>query len=151
MANIYMQFSEELPLETEEEHEWIRNALKGIDPDLLEEGREEELEAWCDARQIDKDSAEYFPMFGWGITIGRLWVYSEESADLDHVVGVVQSFLRKFRPKSCCCLQYAETCSRPRIGEFGGGAVFVTADNVNWLNTGAWVTDRTAGFEEGNR
>ena len=63
---------------------------------------------------------------GWG---RHLWFYAEESGSPDNVAWLVQKFLKRFRPDQCWSLTYAATCSKPRVGEFGGGAVFVTADD----------------------
>ena len=70
---------------------------------------------------------------GWG---QHLWIYSQDRACLDRVAHFVQKFLRTFRPGDCWSLTYSVTCSKPRVGEFGGGALFVTASDVKWL--GAW-------------
>jgi hypothetical protein len=75
------------------------------------------------------------------------WVSSEEYANIDQVVDVVQEFLRKFRPDACFRLEYADTCSKPRVGEFGGGAVLVTAVGADWMNTGDWLSRQLEAFE----
>ena len=46
------------------------------------------------------------------------------------MIHLVQKFLKRFRPDQWWSLTYAATCSKPRVGEFGGGAVFVTADEI---------------------
>jgi hypothetical protein len=65
----------------------------------------------------------------------HLWLYAEEFGCVDRVAHLVQKFLRRFRPEDCWSLTYATTCSRPRVGEFGGGAVFVAADRIKWINS----------------
>ena len=64
---------------------------------------------------------------GWG---RHLWLYTEESGSPERVAHLVQKFLGRFRPNQCFSLTYATTCSKPRAGEFAGGAVFVTADRI---------------------
>jgi hypothetical protein len=59
----------------------------------------------------------------------------------------VQKFLKKFRPDQCWSLTYATTCSKPRAGEFGGGAVFVTADEIKWQNAYDFIEDQRAAFK----
>jgi len=81
---------------------------------------------------------------GWG---RHLWVYAEESGNPDNVVWLVQKFLKKFRPDQCSSLTYSTTCSKPRVGEFGGGAVFVTADEIKWQNAYGFIEDQRAAFE----
>ena len=44
-------------------------------------------------------------------------------------------------------LTYATTCSKPRVGEFGGGAVFVTAHEIKWQNAYDFVEQERTAFE----
>ena len=81
---------------------------------------------------------------GWG---RHLWVYAEESGCPDNVAWLVQKFLKKFRPDQCWSLTYSTTCSKPRTGEFGGGAVFVTADEIKWQNAYNFIEDQRAAFK----
>ena len=81
---------------------------------------------------------------GWG---RHLWVYAEESGHPDNVAHLVQKFLTKFRPDQCWALTYAVTCSKPRAGEFGGGAVFVTADEIKWQNAYEFIEQERTAFE----
>ena len=62
-----------------------------------------------------------------------------DGADLERVAHFVQQFLKSFRPGDCWSLTYATTCSKPRVGEFGGGAVFVTAAEIKWDNAHDFV------------
>jgi hypothetical protein len=59
----------------------------------------------------------------------------------------VQKFLKKFRPGQCWSLAYSTTCSKPRVSEFGGGAVFVTADTIQSNSTNDFIEDRRVTFE----
>ena len=41
---------------------------------------------------------------------------------------------------------YAETCSRPRLDGFGGGAIVLDLarpETVSWVHTGEWLAERT--------
>ena len=76
------------------------------------------------------------------------WIYAEESGDPARLAHLVQKFLKQFRPDQCWSLTYATTCSKPRIGEFGGGAVFVTADAIRWQSAYAFVEQQRATFEQ---
>ena len=62
---------------------------------------------------------------------------------------LVQKFLKKFRPDQCWSLTYATTCSKPRLGEFGGGAVFVTADSICWNSSYDFVEEQRMAFARG--
>ena len=71
-----------------------------------------------------------------------MWLYAEEWADLERVAHLVQKFLEQFRPEGCWSLSWATTCSKPRVGEFGGGALFVTAEDVTWQNAYDFIEDQ---------
>ena len=82
---------------------------------------------------------------GWG---RHLWVYTEESGEPGRVAHLVQNFLNTFRPQDSWSLQYACTCSKPRIGEFSGGALFVTAEKIAWDNSNDFIERQRQVFEE---
>jgi hypothetical protein len=44
-------------------------------------------------------------------------------------------------------MTYASTCSKPRIGEFSGGALFVTASQVTFFNARDFVERQEARFQ----
>lgn len=57
------------------------------------------------------------------------------------------NFLQRLIIKSDGELRYiamegALTCSKMRPGKFGGYAIFVTEDNVEYVSTGQWISDR---------
>lgn len=114
MANDYLLFSECIGGITSEEADWLRVKI-------------EELE------QLDEAS------FSWSITPGDFWVYSDDFGEPQHVAKLAQEFLRRFRPKQHFALTWAETCDKPRIGHFGGGAVFVTATKMKWMSAGGFL------------
>jgi hypothetical protein len=76
----------------------------------------------------------------------HLWIYVEESGDPARPAQLVQKFLRRFRPDQCWGLTFAQTCSKLRVGDFGGGAVFVTADKIKWNNAFNFVEEEQRSF-----
>jgi hypothetical protein len=90
---------------------------------------------FCDDRDTPTD--------GWG---QHIWLYADEGAEIDLVAHFVQKFLRKFRPKDCWSLTYATTCSKPQVGEFGGGAVFVTAAEIKYESAYGFIEQQRADF-----
>ena len=40
--------------------------------------------------------------------------------------------------------EYAETCSKMRPGEFGGGAIFITREEIVWTNSSEWLRQRAS-------
>lgn len=119
MADNYLQFSEILQLESDEEKAWVEGELA------------EDTE------------------FSWTIDDNlELWMYAEEFGNTDHAAEFLQNFLLKFHPDRCFHITFAETCSKPRVGEFGGGAIFVTSDGIEWFNTHDWVKQVQEEFED---
>jgi hypothetical protein len=65
----------------------------------------------------------------------HLRIYSEENCDLTHVAYFMYRLLQEGDdPNAVWSLTYAASCNKPRIGEFGGGAVVVTPEWVKWHN-----------------
>jgi hypothetical protein len=162
MANNYLQFSEELISLTDAEVAWLRQQLepvyvfggreftKGDLPaDLSPDAADRTcLRAYRDLPQDECDDEIGFEFaFLQNEELGQhLWLYAEESGRPDLVAHLIQMFLRQFRPDACWALTYATTCSKPRISEFGGGAVFVTAEAIDCFEIGDFVTQRHAAF-----
>ena len=76
-----------------------------------------------------------------------MWLYAEESGNPDNVAWLVQKFLKQFRRDQCWALTYAATCSKPRVGEFGGGAIFVMANKITWQNAYDFIEKQRTAFE----
>jgi hypothetical protein len=157
MADNYLQFSETLDNLTKPEADWLAGQLECIAvtnektyplDELPDDVAQEDLtyrgpRFLADGKQIDRWGGE--PDFCWcfrdkqeHFRRGRhLWLYSEGYGSIDQVVCLVRKFLKRFRPNDVWTLTYAATCSKPRVGEFGGGAVIVTAKRVTWHDSGA--------------
>ncbi len=156
MANNYVQFSESIADITEEEQAWIKEELvspSDRDPAVYPEDEgaaDAYMEAWSKERP-NVDDAETWPDFGWSFieddedASKELWIHADESGDLNHIAVFVQRLLRKFRPNEVFTLTWAETCSSPRIGEFGGGWMVVTAKGERSEN--AWGAVEAAAKE----
>jgi hypothetical protein len=127
MANNYLQFSAELPLNSLEEKQWALRYLAELEH--LREGNEHS-DAIPDEFQCEVED-------------GAVWFYAEEYGNLDHVAQMVQQYLQRFgKPGDWWAVSYAETCGKMRLNEFGGGAVFVTADDMKFMNTYSWIQEQ---------
>jgi hypothetical protein len=172
VADNYLEFSEVVANLTEAEETWMKEQLQPIrvfgDNEYLEDAvpaaREGTDADWTGVRflrdKTDHDSQwdalgfEYNfcddpdpgrdPSTGWG---RHLWCYAEDWGNPSNVAWLVQKFLKKFRPGQCWALTYATTCSKPRAGQFGGGAVFVTAKTICWQDGGDFIQRKRAAFE----
>lgn len=117
MANNCLRFSEQIDLADEVQAAWVRKQLGDSD------GFEWEI--------IDESGKR------------TLLLFAEESGDPHAVARFVQAFLRRFRPNGSFSLTYAAYCEKPRLGEFGGGAIYVTAESIESFDTHEWVAERT--------
>jgi hypothetical protein len=77
----------------------------------------------------------------------HLWCYSEESAHMEQLADYVQAVLEKFDLPDKVGWAWAETCSKPRLDEFGGGAVVVTKDQQYWTTTWDFLRGALNGAE----
>ena len=167
MANNYLEFSEIVPNLTAPEEAWLEAQLQTVrafgNNEYLEDAVPAELADtapdWSGPRLL-RDFGDYDPDYdslgfqyafhkdeardGWG---RYLCLYAEEYGNPEHVAHLVQKFLKTFRPDQCWLLTYATTCSKPRAGEFGGGASFVMADEIKWQNVGDFVEQERTAFE----
>jgi hypothetical protein len=167
MANSYLEFSEVIPNLTDAEITWLRQQLEIVyafggteyEEDKVREQLDPSDAQWTGCRAF-RDMKDFEPDFGDGAGFAyefvlddldsrwghHLWLYTEEFGCVDRVAHLVQKFLRMFRPTDCWSLTYATTCSKPRVGEFGGGAVFVSANRINWINSHQWAESQRARF-----
>jgi len=78
---------------------------------------------------------------------GRVFhIYSLESAaDLEEAADLAHVFLKRFRPKSVIGFEFSMRCSRPRPGEFGGGAVYITNSHIAYMSTADWLQEQISG------
>jgi hypothetical protein len=174
MADNYLEFSEVIADLSQEEADWLRSQLETVHVFADREYREDQVpddpdpgEAdWigCRAYRDVPECAEYVrdlgmegPGFVYSLdddhdTLGNgrrhLWIHAGEWGYVDGAARLVRKFLKRFRPDQCWSLTYATVCSKPRVGEFGGGAVFVTADEIRWQDAYDFVEQQRAAFQQ---
>ena len=170
MADNYVEFSEVLTGLTDQERNWLQGQLEIIRVFDGQEYPDEALPKCFDPAKAEwhgcrglRDFSEYDPEFieepefqfqfenedEEGDAEGSsLWVYSEDNGNIDQVCHIVRKFLKQFWPSEYWSLKFACTCSKPRVGEFSGGAVFVTADSIRWDNAEAFIEREQAAFAE---
>jgi hypothetical protein len=103
MADYHMSHSAEIKGLTEEESKWAHSGIKEI-----EDAGDED--AVCDLGEVE-------------VVDGVPWFHGQDSGDPEAVAEFARDFLKRFRPRDSFALEYAYTCSRPRLDGFGGGAV----------------------------
>jgi len=144
MANNYLLFSEELSGLTEEEKNWLEQELK--QPDWEDEDwSEERIRSWCNERDVEE--IELWPEFMYDVQKNdeshwSIWFYSDESANLESLISLIVRFFKHFNRDEYFTLSWAHTCSKPRLGEFGGGAVIANKSGATWINTDSWLHEQ---------
>jgi hypothetical protein len=160
MANNYLQFSEAIGHLSIAERDWLQRQLETVylfgEIEYAEHEIPDDLSAadatWCGCRAFrdlpdfeSDDDAGFQYEFQEDEELGRhFWVYADEGGDPDRVAHLAQKFLRQFRPRESWSLTYATTCSKLRLGEFGGGAYIVTAGSVESFDATDFVSARRA-------
>jgi hypothetical protein len=130
MAQNYMQFSEVIDNLTVEEHDWFKKALALNDDDGYDDGVEPP--AWWD------DGSESFG-FEYDLGTSEIQLYSEEYGNIDTVQALVSEFISLFRKDYVFTLSWSESCSKMRVGEFGGGGMIVSLDETRFMNVWGWL------------
>jgi len=141
MADNYRLFSEVLPGLDVEQQAWVAKVLGVEDGDVATL-----TAAGIDTTQIE---AEDWPGFSWRLLddpAGDLLLFAEESGNVVHVAEFVRAFLARFRPAGWWQMTWADTCSKPRIGQFSGGGAFVTAAGVQFLTPEEWLDQQRKEF-----
>jgi hypothetical protein len=159
VADNYVQFSEGLVIQTDEEEAWLRR--------LFEEGKffnheedvdkyEEFLRLWG-ISHISESAMYSWPGFGYefegdstGSRTRYLWIWDGGMyGDVESAAAIIQAFIRKFRPDSVFRLTWAASCSKPRIGEFFGGAVVISSSVIKWFNAEGVAAGYTRKYHKG--
>lgn len=76
-----------------------------------------------------------------------IWIRDDGYGDPEHVIVFVLRCATALDLKGCWGFEYANTCSRPRIDAFGGGAHVIdltTAESLGWISTGEWLAEQLA-------
>lgn len=174
MAEHYLQFSEALTGLSVAEADWLAQQLEvvyvvgerefterdlpgDLSPDYAQricprglldlpaEAKRDANDEDYDAGDVDDDETGFAFELRANATWGQdLWLYAEEYGRPERVAHLVQKFLRQFRPAAQWWLTYAITCSKPRIGQFTGGAIFVTAETVVCFEAADFVEQQRA-------
>ena len=139
MANNYMQFSEVIDSLTDEEIKFFEEVCSYVLPLDLEG----EPPAWYD---VDSEGLGFSAEIDEGTR--ELWLYAEEYGNLGTLEALVLEFIQKFRPDYVFTLSFAETCSKMRVGEFGGGALILSREGAKSISTYGWLSHREAEIRE---
>ena len=152
MANNYTTFSFGVENITPKEQKWIVEYLKTAQKytygyDTAEEGVPPELTPKQKRDKFLVNAQESGDLgFQWSIdsedrdrTNPFLWIYAEEGGTPELAAVFVQKFLRLHRPTKFVTFSWADTCSKLRLDEFGGGAWVIHAKWATCQTTYGWI------------
>lgn len=73
-----------------------------------------------------------------------IWIHNDEgSSGIDQAVELIQIWLRSAdNPPDHVAFEWSNTCSKPRTDGFGGGAAFITKDEIKWINPAQWIQEQ---------
>lgn len=123
MADNYILFSEALGPLTKEELQWWHKAINKIEV-AYEQNDSDEM--------ID---------FDFHVEDDRIFFSSMESGNIYQVCDMVHRFFKEAdgdRREDRFTLRYAYTCSKPRLGEFGGGIICVSRHDITVFDDSVW-------------
>ena len=134
MANNYIQFSTLIKCD-DEQAEWLCENLAGIEPqelsnEQLEAMTDEEIEAMENEEYDDDDRADAcrFERESDGV-----WLSSDESFYVDRTCSVLAAMQTKFNLTEPIMIEWAETCSRPVLDQFGGGGCLIYKGETHYF------------------
>jgi hypothetical protein len=138
MANNYTQASFEIPVNDEDLARLrMRRLVDLTDGGLLDPDEPTNEELFGD--KMERVNTFLYRRdwlgFDWDIEGPTVWFYSDESIDIEAAVTVAQILLDLDDNDEVFATEWADTCSRPRVGEFGGGAVAFNRHRAEYLST----------------
>ena len=87
--------------------------------------------------ELEVDAASYEELDG-----NNLWIYSEERINIDRVADAIAQYQSKFDDAKPVVLTWASYCSKPRVGEQGGGAAVVYKGESHLMNVWDWAAGK---------
>jgi len=150
MANNYLQFSFALKLKSKKEKAWCLDHLTFLSKiheecdrmqiDPTEHPRSDEYEKFIEDYNLYGDEDDL--SFRCDVKDGAVYIDSGESGDADHAAIFAQKFLASFDSDDGIGFSYSVTCDKLRVDEFGGGAFFITKDEMKHINVYDWIDER---------
>jgi hypothetical protein len=105
------------------------------------------IEFFVDLREEDDLSEE--PQFhGFDLSLqegpesGVLWLHDDESGDVEAVIAFILRLAEELDLSGLWGFEHSNTCSRPRLDGFGGGAHLIDLGArkvIGWMNTQTWL------------
>ncbi len=135
MANNYLQFSSQYKVTPEQSHvfEVMADAVRALDAsDDSDRDRAVAVLKRYGITEDDMPDAFEFGDLGFQCQVepDGLWIYAEESGDVDNVCALLSAMLEATGDDRVLTGTYSITCSKPRLDEFSGGWWAVSAKEI---------------------
>ena len=111
------------------------------------------IDFFVDLREEDDQSDE--PQFhGFDLSLqegpksGVLWIHDDESGDVEAVIAFILRLAEELDLTGLWGFEHSNTCSRPRLDGFGGGAHVIDLGArkvIGWMNTLTWLDKALTG------
>lgn len=152
MANSYTHFSFVFKIRNPREAEYLETILQAAD-DVANGEDDADLEL---VREVFGEDFEDYGGVGFQCNITgankkqEVWIHDDGGeGNVEFAANFVQAYMAKFKVKKPIAIEFAVTCDAPRPGEFGGGAVILTATDAHWFNTAEWIREKLAEIGKG--
>ncbi len=152
MADYYTQFSFILRLDEQQRDrafallQRLEQAM-GITSDLDDPIHPVKDELTAQAVELADGMGDWL---GFSVEVEKqgLWIWEGgESGSPDNAAAFVQAVLRMLELDEIVTFGWGDTCSKPRLDGFGGGAVAITRHTTEWTNTSAWMEQQQRGHD----
>jgi hypothetical protein len=135
MADYFTNFSVILPL-TKEQQDYALNLAKQV-----EAYRNDNQQLPTDFPELLRDEVENWP-FETALIKDGIWLHGQYGGQ-DAACLFIQHLLQKFAFAGGVAFEWSHDCSQPRADAFGGGAAFITANEIETFTTSEWLAEVT--------
>lgn len=101
-------------------------------------------------KYIENDDKFILPEYQIDLDTPGIWFYTEETFNIDDLAELIHELICEFSLPPFG-FEWANTCSKPHLDAFGGGAVWITKEGFKWLSTNTWLRGHCAKSDLPNR
>lgn len=137
MPDYYTQFSFVLGLPDEQTIDYAMNLVATTDTLLLMSDEDRETSTLDFPKEL-VDSLDDW-RFQTVKQDSGIWIHSDDDG-LDAACQFVQHLLDRFAIKEPVSFEWANTCSKPCLDAYSGGAVIITPTTIKAFHTSQWIS-----------
>ena len=73
-----------------------------------------------------------------------LWIHDDSGGpNIEMLTDYLQLVLQKYDPDGTVGFAWSGTASKKLLDAFGGGAVFISAKDIEWIDTWGWLSEQS--------